>query len=342
MPQYISTALRMWNKDPERDTSKILDFFDFCAQRALPGTWPPLPVTVAKLTRFLFFIQRQHRISNGWKGCLGWRRAIVRYIAPVQIDPFLGVDEAVEARVHAAFANTVVQRRFVKVPMTAELFNAMWILLDDGTALHELEKTLFLLYMVGGYRAATFTLSSDKRGWARLVKLMHVSFFVAVDGRRAAFIVLPQTKTTASWQPVGHVLRANPTGDLRRCAVHRLEMLVQARLAAGAAPTEPIFINPSNRRAYSRNVFANHLKIYMDAVTSRYILGRRLPRPPSAYVSGISFRRGVLTRLAANNVSPQQIATFADHTDVNSQLAYVGETYECPGVTAEHLYRGLS
>ena len=207
--------------------------------------------------------------------------------------------------------------------------------------LFELERTLFLLYQVGGYRAATFTLSTDKRAWARLVRLMHVSFFTAADGTRAAFIVLPETKTTASWRPVGHVLRANPSGDRSRCAVHRLETLIVARLAAGADPTEPIFINPNNNRPYSRNVFVSHLKVYIDAVASRFILGRRLPRPASKYVSAISFRRGVLSRLAGANVPAQEIAVFADHAHIDSQLAYICETWEAPGVTAEHLYRGM-
>eukprot|EP01050_Picozoa_sp_SAG11_P004911 SAG11_NODE_326_length_10708_cov_6.937035_12_plen_41_part_00 len=38
---------------------------------------------------------------------------------------------------------------------------------------------------------------------------------------------------------------------------------------------------------------------------------------------------------------PQQIATFVDHRDVNSQLSYVAETFEAPGVTADHLYHGV-
>jgi hypothetical protein len=337
----VTEALGLYNKDPERDDSKVVDYLEFCIQRALPGSFPPLPLTTAKLTRFMFFIVRYRKISNGWKGALTWRRAIVRWLAPMQIDPFYGVDAAVETLVHNSFANTVLQRRYVKVPMTMELFTAIWQLLGTGSELFELERTLFLLYQVGGYRAATFTLSTDKRAWARLVRLMHVSFFTAADGTRAAFIVLPETKTTASWRPVGHVLRANPSGDRSRCAVHRLEALVVARLAAGADPTEPIFINPNNNRPYSRNVFVSHLKVYIDAVASRFILGRRLPRPASKYVSAISFRRGVLSRLAGANVPAQEIAVFADHAHIDSQLAYICETWEAPGVTAEHLYRGM-
>jgi hypothetical protein len=88
-------------------------------------------------------------------------------------------------------------------------------------------------------------------------------------------------------------------------------------------------------------VFVSHLKVYIDAVASRFILGRRLPRPASKYVSAISFRRGVLSRLAGANVPAQEIAVFADHAHIDSQLAYICETWEAPGVTAEHLYRGM-
>ena len=94
----------------------------------------------------------------------------------------------------------------------------------------------------------------------------------AANGRRAAFLCLPEMKTTASWQPVGHVLQSHPGGDFERCAVHRLETLITARLAAGASPTDPIFINPRNRRPYSRNVFGDHLRDYINVVASRYVV----------------------------------------------------------------------
>lgn len=337
----MSEALQKYNKDPEREQSHVRDFMMFCVERGLPGTWPIFPVTVAKLTRFMFFIIRFRRLSGGWKDAQKWRRAIVRYMAPVQVDPFLGVGESVEERVRAAFTRSVAQRRFVKAPMTMALFNGIWDLLDTGTELHELERTLFLLYQIGGFRAATFTLSSDKRGWNRLVKIMNVSFYNDADGCRAAFVTLPETKTTAEWQPVGHVIRARPDGNQSRCAVHRLEALINSRLAAGARPTDAIFINPRNRRPYSKNVFNSHLKTYIDQVASRYVLGQRLPRRPSAYISAISFRRGTLSRLAGAGVAATQIASFADHTDIGSQLHYICETYEAPGVTAAHLYAGF-
>jgi hypothetical protein len=53
--------------------------------------------------------------------------------------------------------------------------------------------------------------------------------------------------------------------------VHRLEALVVARLAAGADPTEPIFINPNNNRPYSRNVFVSHLKVYRRGGVSLHL-----------------------------------------------------------------------
>ena len=146
--------------------------------------------------------------------------------------------------------------------------------------LFELERTLFLLYQVGGYRAATFTLSTDKRAWARLVRLMHVSFFTAADGTRAAFIVLPETKTTASWRPVGHVLRANPSGDRSRCAVHRLETLVVARLAAGADPTEPNFHQPEQQSA----IFAQRVRQPSEGLHRRGGVSLHLG-PPAATTS---------------------------------------------------------
>ena len=74
----MTEALGLYNKDPERDDSKVVDYLEFCIQRALPGSFPPLPLTTAKLTRFMFFIVRYRKISNGWKGALTWRWAIVR------------------------------------------------------------------------------------------------------------------------------------------------------------------------------------------------------------------------------------------------------------------------
>lgn len=337
----MTEALGLYNKDPERDWSRVTDYLMFCVERALPRSWPPLPLTAEKLTRFLFFIQRHRGLSTGWKSVQNWRRALVRWLAPVQIDPFVAAGQAFEDTVRASFNNYVPQRRTIKVPMTTELFLAIWTLLGDGSALHELERTLYLLYYVGGFRAATFTRSSDKRGWKRLVRIMHVQFFDAANGRRSAFLCLPQTKTTAAWQPVGHVLQGHPSGDRERCAVLRLEDLINARLASGAKRTDPIFINPRNRLPYSRNVFVDHLRDYINVVASRYVLGRRLPRPPGSFVSAISFRRGAITRLSQAGRPPQEIARFAHHADVNSQRDYICETFECPGISAELLYRGV-
>jgi hypothetical protein len=52
----VTTTLGLYNKDPERDASKMRDFLDFCVEHALLGSWPPFLVTIEKLTRFLFFI----------------------------------------------------------------------------------------------------------------------------------------------------------------------------------------------------------------------------------------------------------------------------------------------
>ena len=60
-----------------------------------------------------------------------------------------------------------------------------------------MERTLFLLYYVGGFRAATFCLGSDRRGHRRLVRLGHISFF-RNDGRLHAFIVMPETNVSLS------------------------------------------------------------------------------------------------------------------------------------------------
>ena len=135
------------------------------------------------------------------------------------------------------------------------------------------------------------------------------------------------TKTSDEWRPVGHVVRPRPDGDLSRCAVARLHGYISQRRAAGAKPGDVVFTNPRNRRPYSRNVLSDHLKVYVDAVASRIVLGRRLPRLPSTYISGISFRRGALTRLANAGVQPTLIARFAHHQSIEAQLAYVCEVF---------------
>ena len=243
---------------------------------------------------------------------------------------------AVYDRVRSSFL-AVPRRHLPKAPVTTALFNAIWDLLDSGSALHELERTLFLVYYVGGFRAATFCLGSDRRGPRRLVRLGHVSFFLH-NGRRHAFVVMPETKTTDTWQPVGHVLRPRPDGDGTRCAVTRLHELCCQRRADGASDLDPIFVNPRNNRAYSRSVFGDHLKIYVDAVASRFVLGVRLPAPPSHYISAVSFRKGVLSRLSACGAPAQLVAAFANHRNVSSQMSYVAETFEAPAMTAEHVY----
>eukprot|EP01050_Picozoa_sp_SAG11_P009596 SAG11_NODE_914_length_6565_cov_8.318126_2_plen_211_part_00 len=210
-------------------------------------------------------------------------------MAPVQIDPFLGVSEALQQRIHASFVNTVAQRRFVKVPMTTALFQAVWRLLGGGSPLHELERTLFLLYYVGGFRAATFTLSSDKRGWARLVKIGHVSFFTDPAGRRAAFEDHASRLDTCCGRTLAAIRSA--AGGWRDASRRHLRQ-----------PTEPTAIQP-----------------------------KRLRRA----LEDLRGRGGVAVRARPT------FATFVDHRDVNSQLSYVGETFEAPGVTADHLYHGV-
>ena len=82
----------------------------------------------------------------------------------------------------------------------------------------------------------------------------------------------------------------------------------------------------------------DHLKYYVDVVASRYVLGRRLPQLPSAYISGVSFRRGLLTRLANSGANPTLIAKFAHHRSIEAQMSYICETHEAPGVTAADVY----
>lgn len=343
MPAYLSDLLRYHNQDPSRDESKVVDYLCFCAERV--GAWPPFPCTADKMVRFMFFITRARMLSGGWEQALGWHRAVVRWFAPVQKDPFDVVERAFYEHVRGSFAATVRQRRSPKAPMTTELFAAIWDYLDTGSELDEIERTLFLLYFVTGFRASTWALGSDRRGPQRLVRMENISFFNAdegpgqqANGPRYAFVVLPLTKTTAEWRPVGHTIRPRPDGDATRCAVARLYAHYQLRRHQGAGPGDPIFLNPRNGRAYSRNVFNAHLKTYVNLVASRYVLGRRLPLLPAAYISGISFRRGLLTRLASQGVNPTLIARFAHHRSINAQLAYVCETYEAPGVGPSHVY----
>ena len=140
---------------------------------------------------------------------------------------------------------------------------------------------------------------------------------------------------------MGHVVRPRPDGDQSRCAVARLAAYIKLRRACHARPGDPVFVNPRNNKPYSRNVLADHLKTYVDCVASRLVLGHRLTRLPSYYVSGISFRRGTLTRLASAGVHPTLIARYAHHRSVDAQIAYVCETYEAPGVSASHVYGGF-
>ena len=302
------------------------------------GTWPPIPYTAARVTRFLFYINISRNLSGGWNQALSWHRAVVRWLAPIQRDPFVAVDTAFYEHVRAAFRATVTQRRFPKAPVTEELFASIWDHLGSGSELHETERTLFLLFYVTGFRVASLVLGSDRRGPRRIIRLRHVSFFQGRDGHRHAFIVLPMTKTTEEWRPVGHVVRPRPDGDASRCAVSRLYDYIQHRRKHHATPSDPVFVNPRNRRAYSRNVLAAHLKTYVDCVASRVVLGHRLPKLPSAYISGISFRRGTLTRLANAGVHPTLIARYAHHKSIDAQMAYVCETYEAPGVSASAVY----
>ena len=180
MPAYLSDLLRYHNQDPSRDESKIVDYLCFCAERV--GAWPPFPCTADKMVRFMFFITRARMLSGGWEQALGWHRAVVRWFAPVQKDPFDVVERAFYEHVRGSFAATVRQRRSPKAPMTTELFAAIWNYLDTGSELDELERTLFLLYFVTGFRASTWALGSDRRGPHRLVKMDNISFFNADEG----------------------------------------------------------------------------------------------------------------------------------------------------------------
>eukprot|EP01052_Picozoa_sp_SAG31_P058472 SAG31_NODE_17888_length_654_cov_2.003604_2_plen_91_part_01 len=61
----MSDALGLFNRDPGRDDSSVRDYLFFCVERC--DAWPPLPCTVARMTRFLFFIQRARRLGGGWR-----------------------------------------------------------------------------------------------------------------------------------------------------------------------------------------------------------------------------------------------------------------------------------
>ena len=62
---------------------------------------------------------------------------------------------------------------------------------------------------------------------------------------------------------------------------------------------------------------------------------------PSAYISGISFRKAVLQKLKDMGMSPSQVATYATHKTLAAQMNYVAATVESCAEVAAALYTGL-
>ena len=61
-----------------------------------------------------------------------------------------------------------------------------------------------------------------------------------------------------------------------------------------------------------------------------------------SFLAGISFRKAVLQKLKDAGLQPTQIATYASHKSINSQMSYVAETYQANGDIAAALYDGLA
>jgi hypothetical protein len=342
----VTEAMGLTTLDPQLDATLVADFIRFCVRKR--GCWPVFPITMDKLFRFFVFLRARGALGKGktneWTAALRWKRAIVRYALPWQRDPFEIVGEALVDSLRKRFKNSE-QRTVsiaVKLCITLDLFLAIWTALSDDIPDEKVQRTLYLVYWLTGFRAATLVLGSDKRKWKRIVRMRHLTF---IPNRRApvrVLILLPCTKTTKEFEPMVHTLVEPAHPEIGMNGVRRLRDHYEERLAQGANAEDPVFINPRSSKAYSRNVMTARLKALINRLASRSVGGRRIAGEPADYFSGVSFRKSVLQRLKDQNVSATRIASYAHHRSLSSQMSYVAENFESAQNLQPALYHGLS
>lgn len=334
-------SLGMATLDQGKELPKVIEFIEFCIVSR--GGWKVFPIRAAKMYRFFFWLVRRKNLGRSWASVLPYKRAVVRWAQSWQRDPFEVITPQLRDHLRKCFKNAVHEVVMQpKIMLSDELFIAIWEVLSDEDESEFVDKNILMVYKIAGFRAASLALGSDRRRWARVVRIKHVKFLPSRADPQRAFVLLPQTKTRPGcWQPVGHVISRNPDPESERCAVKRLLKQVELRERDGASRDDVLFSNPRTGKPYSKNVLNSRLKSLIDRVASRWIGDTRLPGKPSDFFSAVSFRKAVLTRLKEGGLSPTQIATYADHKSIQSQMAYVCETFQAAGDTAAVLYERL-
>jgi len=326
--------------DPQADTSRVASFIDFCIDSK--KAWPPFPISAAKIYRWMFWLMRHRRLGRSWKSVLPYKAALVRWMAPHQDDPFIAVGEKAVDRLRKAFKKKFAESVTTpKLNIGDRLFNEM----HRRTCAKQgrdaaVDRNLLELFKISGVRVSSLVLGTDKRRHQRIVRIKNVKFLPATGTPKAAFLLLPSTKTRKSWQPVGMILRRNRNRSAKICAVQAMQRQMAIRKAEGASKEDVLFANPRTGKPYSRNVFTTRLKSLVDK-SAAWTVGDTYIGRPSKYFSGISFRKAVLQRLKDAGLAPTQIASYASHKSIQAQMNYVCETYEAKGNIAKALYTHL-
>jgi hypothetical protein len=336
----IQRAMASRTKDQHLDGAKVRDFFMFCARGR--GTWPVLPITAGKVYRWFYSIMRRKKLKSSWKSVLPYKKALMRWATQYQKDPFSVLDADVVDDMRKAFkAEFPVLPKQIKIQITDDLFAAVVLSLSPSNPIDRVDRDLYTVLKIAGTRVSSLVLGADKRRFDRIVRLKHVVFLPSSRNRQRVFMLLPVTKTRSAADPVGMMLERNHNPKSKVCAVESLYRQVRRRKRAGAKGNDVLFWNARSNRPYSRNVFTTRFKGRIDKVASRRIGNTKLKGKPSAYISGISFRKAVLQKLKDMGMSPSQVATYATHKTLAAQMNYVAATVESCAEVAAALYTGL-
>jgi len=332
--------MQAMTKDPHLDKPKVKDFLLFCAKAK--GAWPPFPITAAKLYRWFYSLMKRRNLGKSWKSILTYKKAVIRWAARFQTDPFdelsIGTREDLKKAFEVQFKVKPSQE---KLQLTDDLFNGIMKTVDRTNVGDRIDGDLYTIFKVAGMRVTSLVLGSDKRRFERIVRLKHVEFLPSRQDRQRVFLLLPSTKTRSAANPVGMSLVRNTDPLSKTCAVKSLWSQVRRRERQGATGRDVLFFNVRNKRPYSRNVFTTRLKSRVDAVAAKSIGKHNRQIKPSSYISGVSFRKAVMQKLKDGGHQPTQIATYATHKSSRSQMSYVTETKETSSAVAGTLYKGL-
>eukprot|EP01043_Picozoa_sp_COSAG02_P053975 COSAG02_NODE_6042_length_3848_cov_3.936783_1_plen_374_part_10 len=314
-----------------KSMSRRLKFVDFCVNQ---GFLPiPIPTQAVMYMRFMMWLPA-NGISSGWKGCLAYASEVAFWNKQLGFPDTRSEIDYWWNTFRLNFKNMVLSaRKHSKLPLRASMLSGLLDSLNLGALpggdLQDLRDAAayVLLYFTSQRIGHVALAPSGNR--AHLLRFSSLLFWPSLDAPTMVFILFRSTKTRRAANNDGFWSAVATQPQCRVCPVMLLRLLFLRTFSGNQDGF--LFTAANGQDPLSRSTFTNNLRQRLTAIgvdASEY--------------SGISFRRGALSTLAAEGLPSYSLADFADHASIQTSRSYITDSMEARAATGRIIGKVLA